>query len=196
MIGLRKATAADLPQIVEMYLAVCRDVEQQQPNPCGWREDIYPTARVAEEALAQDTLYLWEDEAGQAVATTILNHEQPPEYRDADWEVPAADAELWVVHTFMVHPAHAGKGYGRALLQAAAEEAAKKGLRCLRLDTGEGNLPAQRLYQSLGYRLCGVVDLHLGYSAYRWFHCYELQVAPASISERTVPAPGCEGANV
>ena len=119
---------------------------------------------------------LWEDEAGQAVATAILNQDQPAEYRDAGWEIPARDDQVMVIHTFMVHPGHAGKGYGEATLGAAHRLAEAQGMRCIRLDTAELNLPAQRLYRRMGYRLCGVVDLHLGYSEYKWFHCYEWAV--------------------
>lgn len=184
--GLRKATGADLPQVTEIYTAVCRAVGQLRPNPCGWQEGLYPTPQVAEAALAQNTLYLWEDEAGQAVATVILNQDQPVEYQEADWEIPARDDQVMVVHTFMVHPAHAGKGYGEAVLEEARQMAEAQGMSCLRLDTAELNLPAQRLYQRLGYRLCGMVDLHLGYSEYKWFHCYEQAV-------RAVPASSSEG---
>ena len=56
-----------------------------------------------------------------------------------------------------VQPAHQGQGMARALMQAAlAEAVAHPGVRWVTLTVTEGNAPAQRLYESCGFRVFGL----------------------------------------
>jgi ribosomal protein S18 acetylase RimI-like enzyme len=54
-----------------------------------------------------------------------------------------------------VAPAARGMGIGRSLLHALEEEARRRGLRALRLDTNESLSEALQLYRSSGYREIG-----------------------------------------
>ena len=45
-----------------------------------------------------------------------------------------------------------GKGFGRALVLALIDEAKSAGYSAMRLDTGPGQVEAQNLYQSVGFR--------------------------------------------
>lgn len=59
-----------------------------------------------------------------------------------------------------VQPAARGLGVGRALVQAAIEAAlARGGILTLQLTVTEGNTPAIRLYESLGFRAWGTEPL-------------------------------------
>lgn len=60
------------------------------------------------------------------------------------------------VSKMLVHPAARRLGLGRALLRAAEDAARAEGRTLLTLDTEDGS-PAQRLYESCGYVLLGVV---------------------------------------
>jgi len=62
----------------------------------------------------------------------------------------------WVwLYTVMVHPRHQGRGYGRDLLAAAADEArAFDGIEAIRL-TCRGGLGLERFYGSCGYKEVG-----------------------------------------
>lgn len=51
-----------------------------------------------------------------------------------------------------VAPAARGRGIGRAFLRALEEEARRRGLRALRLDTNESLTEALALYRASGYR--------------------------------------------
>ncbi len=172
--SLTLATAADLPQVVALYDAVLTSLERG-PNWPGWRRDVYPTAREAEDGLAAGTLYLLRlptlPEA--AAATLILNRDQPGAYAGAHWHVKAPPERVMVVHTFMTHPAAARQGVGAQALAAAHDVARAQGCTCMRLDTYAGNTPARALYMKMGYAPTGLVDL--GYGAYGlgWYQCYE-----------------------
>ncbi len=63
---------------------------------------------------------------------------------------------IWL-YTVMVHPRHQGKGYGRDLMAAAAEEARSfEGIEAIRL-TCRGGTGADRFYASCGYKEVGRV---------------------------------------
>jgi ribosomal protein S18 acetylase RimI-like enzyme len=60
--------------------------------------------------------------------------------------------EAWI-YDIEVNPEHQGKGYGRALLQAAEQQAARHGSKAIGLDVFGTNTVARRLYESSGYQI-------------------------------------------
>jgi len=75
-----------------------------------------------------------------------------------DWWVHriADPAELSVVAMF-VHENFRGQGLARQLMQAAVQHGmARQGLRVLQLEVTQGNVAAERLYQSMGFQPYGV----------------------------------------
>ncbi|MEV3859452.1 GNAT family N-acetyltransferase [Streptomyces sp. NPDC050095] len=99
-------------------------------------------------AMAEDRtrLLVGHNEEGRIAATAFLSFNQHRLMRH----------HLWL-YTVMVHPAHQGKGYGRALM-AAAEEAARgfDGIEALRL-TCRGGTGADSFYAVCGYKEVGRV---------------------------------------
>ena len=55
------------------------------------------------------------------------------------------------INNVAVRPDHRGRGYGRALVVSALDHARERGARTALLDVRRSNLPAQRLYFSLGF---------------------------------------------
>ncbi len=60
--------------------------------------------------------------------------------------------EAWI-YDIQVNPEHRGKGYGRALLEAAEQEAARHGSQAIGLNVFGTNAVARRLYESSGYEI-------------------------------------------
>jgi ribosomal protein S18 acetylase RimI-like enzyme len=60
-------------------------------------------------------------------------------------------ARTFVLYDLYVDPAARQRGVGRRLMEAAAEEARRRGAVSLVLSTAKTNHPAQRLYESLGW---------------------------------------------
>jgi GNAT superfamily N-acetyltransferase len=63
-----------------------------------------------------------------------------------------AIAPIWVLNDLFVAPQARRHGVGRALMQAAREFARDSGAVRIILETGQANLAAQTLYETLGYR--------------------------------------------
>jgi GNAT superfamily N-acetyltransferase len=114
-------------------------------------EDIRPDLLKHLTAMAEGRTrllvgYAEEDGPGEVAATAFLTFNQHRLMRH--W--------LWL-YTVMVHPRHQGKGYGRALLAAAADAArGVEGIEAIRL-TCRGGTGADRFYAACGYKEVGRV---------------------------------------
>jgi ribosomal protein S18 acetylase RimI-like enzyme len=64
---------------------------------------------------------------------------------------PRAEAGVGFIYDIRVDDAHRGRGYGRAAMQRAEEEARRNGLHALALNVFGHNAVARSLYASLGY---------------------------------------------
>lgn len=153
---IRKAVPADLAAVSAIYGRV-HDAEEAGGTTTGWLREVYPTAATAQGALERGELFVME-EGGAVVAAAILNQVQVPEYADCPWAYDAPPDQVMVLHTLVVDPLAAGRGYGRAFVAYYEDYARAHGCRYLRMDTNEKNTRARALYAHLGYREPGIVD--------------------------------------
>jgi ribosomal protein S18 acetylase RimI-like enzyme len=65
---------------------------------------------------------------------------------------PRAEAGVGFIYDITIDAAHRGRGYGRAAMRLAEEEARRTGLHALALNVFRQNAVARTLYSSLGYR--------------------------------------------
>ena len=105
--------------------------------------------------------------------TVILNHLYEGAYEKGEWAVDCPYSEVFCVHTLVVDPACRGQGIASALLDFAAAEGRRAGMRALRLDVFEENAPAIALYEKKGFERRTRVDLGLGIPGLKWFYLCE-----------------------
>lgn len=72
------------------------------------------------------------------------------------------------LNSIAVGPGAAGKGLGRALLEAAEAAARRKGCTVLRLEVRPENRAAQKLYETSGYRRFAVAEDYYEDGAAAW----------------------------
>ncbi len=168
---IRKATAADLPRIGEIYEAIF-DKEDQGPAYTNWLRGSYPTTEDARKALEAGTLYVGEED-GALWGVVNLNGIQLPEYDKISWSIPAGREKVRVIHTLCIHPAQSGKGLAKRMAAFCEETARVQGKTVIRLDTWEGNAPANRLYPSIGYRFAGRTEFFFHGYIREILNCYE-----------------------
>jgi len=152
---IRKATAADLAAVAEIYADTHTEIEAGRLT-VGWIRSIYPGIHTAEAALERDDLFVAEEE-GVVVGTAIINRRQEEMYAGAPWAYDAPEDQVMVLHTLVISPKHAGKGCGTAFVRFYEAYALMHGCPYLRMDTNVVNLRAQALYDRLGYRAVGAV---------------------------------------
>lgn len=173
---IRFAAAGDLPAIQRIYEAVLDREASSGVVYTNWKRDVYPTLQTAREALEAGTLYVGEAEDGRLWGVANLNTTQMPEYDEIPWAFAAQRQQVGVIHTLCIHPDFAGQGLGRTLVAFCEEESRRQGRAVMRLDTWEGNDPANHLYQALGYRYAGVAEFFFQGCIRENLNCYEKQL--------------------
>lgn len=169
---IRKAVAEDLGAVEAIYSAILDREESGGPIYTNWQRGKYPTIDTARSVLEAGTLYVGEDD-GFLWGVVNLNGEQLPEYDAIPWTIRARRDQVGVIHTLCIHPDQAGKGLARQMVAFCEEEARRQGKTVIRLDTWEGNLPANRLYPSLGYRYAGAAEFFFMGFVHETLNCYE-----------------------
>ena len=145
----RKAVESDIPAIAEIYNAI-HTGEEKGETTIGWIRAIYPTADTARAALWRGDLFVQEDE-NAIVGAAIINQSQVDVYAGAPWRYPAADEQVMVLHTLVIAPWAARKGYGSAFVEFYEQYARDHRCPFLRMDTNARNVRARALYKKLGY---------------------------------------------
>ena len=90
----------------------------------------------------------------------VVNHEGAPGYNAVPWAVDAAPEQVGVLHVVATLPAFHGRGFGRQLVNGAADIARAQGLVALRLDTFPHNVRGRGLYESCGFEDKGEWTVH------------------------------------
>ena len=152
---IRKATVRDLDAVERLYDEI-HTAEEQGKQTIGWIRGVYPVRSTAEKALERDDLFVLEDE-GDVRGTGIINHVQVDSYRQGHWQHEADDRQVCVLHTLVISPSHAGKGYGRAFLAYYEQYALENGCPELRIDTNARNVAARAMYKKHGYTEVDIV---------------------------------------
>lgn len=150
-----KAEEKHIDAIEGIYSRII-DAQEQGRLTVGWQRGVYPTRQTALDALKRGDLFVCVD-GGQVVAAAIINRIQVPVYAEVGWLYHAEPDEVMVLHTLVVDPLRAGRGYGTAFVAFYEGYAKNNGCPVLRMDTNEKNAAARRLYARLGYREAGIV---------------------------------------
>ena len=146
---IRKATLDDLDAISAIYDAI-HDREEAGLAVIGWNRAIYPTRASGEASIRAGDMYVLEED-GRILAAAKINQKQEESYAQGTWTHEAADSEVLVLHTLVVHPEAAGRGIGKRFVAFYEECAARMACPYLRMDTNARNAAARALYKKLGY---------------------------------------------
>lgn len=158
--GFRQAVVADLDSIEEGYIEHFAH-EKKYGAYTVFQEGVYPTRKVAETALQNRVLYVYE-ENDIVLGSVILDGQQPEEYKKIEWPSNAPKEKVMVIHLFMVRPSVAGKGVGSLIVNYAIDIAQQHACVAVRLDTGEQNVPAASLYKKMGFHLVSTSQMKVG----------------------------------
>ena len=152
---IRKAAPNDIDAVEKLYDAI-HTAEENGKQTIGWIRGIYPVRKTAEMALERDDLFVLED-AGEIHGTGILNKIQVDSYAEGSWEHTVPDEQVCVLHTLVIDPGSAGKGYGKAFIEYYEAYAREIGCTELRIDTNARNVVARAMYKKHGYTEIGIV---------------------------------------
>ena len=172
MMQIRKAENDEFDDVRTFYHAMI-DAMESLPFRPKWQKDVYPSKADLKTAIEEQTLYVGELD-GSIIAAMVLNQKCSEEYDRAPWPHTLARDEFAVIHMLGVHRAYAGQGYAKDLVRHAAALARKNGLKAIRLDVLEGNVPAERLYERMGFQYIDTLQLYYEDTGRVAFRLYEL----------------------
>ena len=148
----------DIEASAALYAKVCRYLQTHINYP-DWEEDVYPSIENSRKGVADGTLYLCRDEEGNLLGQTILSDDPAAPYEADFWTLDLPRGEYMVIHQLCADPDAKGRGVGHALVKCCLDRAKQLGYASVRMDVVPGNLPAEALYKSEGFRVAGTKDL-------------------------------------
>lgn len=146
---IRKATAADLDEIMTVYEGA-RAFMVETGNPNQWASRNWPPRWLVEQDIAGGNCYVCLD-GDELAAVFYYDHgvDIDPSYRIIEGGKWLSDSAYGVVHRIA---ARKGRGAGKFCIRWACEKSGH-----LRIDTHEDNRVMQRILDELGFTYCGVV---------------------------------------
>ena len=150
---IRKAEREDQAAIERIYEEILT-AQDEGKLTTGWIRGVYPTGKTAEEAIRRQDMYVLEDE-GEIRGAGVINEMQVDVYEGAPWRFETDRA--CVLHTLVIAPGSARKGYGSAFIRFYESHALEEGLPELRIDTNANNTAARAMYRRLGFAEIGTV---------------------------------------
>lgn len=172
---IRPACSADLSAVAQIYEEILDQEDQRPVSYTNWQRGKYPTLDTARTALEAGTLFVGE-ENGTIFAAVNLNGIQLPEYDRIPWQFEARSEQVMVIHTLVISPRFSGRGKAREMVAFCEEEGRRQGKTVMRLDTYEGNHPANAMYPKLGYRFAGHARFLFQGFLDEVLNCYEKQL--------------------
>jgi ribosomal protein S18 acetylase RimI-like enzyme len=141
---VRRLTQADAPAYRALRLRGLR--EHPQAFTSSFEEDAAQPAEAAQQRLAANRSSFWGAFDGDTLCGVV----------GLDRETRAKNRHKATLVGMYVAPEAAGRGAGRALVDALLTQARDEGLRLLVLTVTEGNSRAMQLYERCGFRSFGV----------------------------------------
>jgi ribosomal protein S18 acetylase RimI-like enzyme len=171
MFVIEPGTPADIDELEKLYDDL-NDYLSATTNYPGWIKGIYPVRENAVAGIEDNSIFVVRH-CGKIAGSVILDHHPDEAYDNVRWKIEADYSHIFVICTFVVHPSFLKMGIGRALMDYSFELARQSGIKSIRLDVYEKNLPAISLYEKCGYEYIDTVDLGFGNYGLDWFKLYE-----------------------
>jgi len=174
MINVRLAGADECGGVVDFYCGLIDSMRDSEFKP-EWEMGVYPTSQQFQQAIDERTLFLaYLDD--RLVGVMILNHEYEPEYDNVKWQTDAKKDEIMVIHLLGVSPAHQRKGVAKQMVSYVIELCGQGPIKAIRLDVLKKNIPASKLYLSMGFQFIEAVKIFYEDTGLTDFLLYELAI--------------------
>lgn len=147
---LKEAVISDFDRIREFYIYVIENTETMN-DCCRWIYGLHPDDEMIRGYISSGNMYYTEKD-GKIVSALALSRSQGDDYHNIPWQKDLADDEVAVGHIMCVDPALKRQGLAKEMMKNVCELCRSLGKKAYRFDTLASNLPAQKLYDSLGYK--------------------------------------------
>jgi GNAT superfamily N-acetyltransferase len=156
-IHIRTATAADAPLLAQLGSQTFYDsfaADNTPENMAAYLAESFSPQKQAAELAEAGSLFLIAEHQGQVLGYTRLRQGAPPQ--GVTGARPLEIVRLYAVQSWI------GQGVGAALMQAALDEARRRGCDTVWLDVWEPNQRARDFYARWGFIQVGIQTFKLG----------------------------------
>lgn len=156
--NFRKTELKDIKKVMEIFSEARKRIAELGINQ--W-QDGYPQEEIIREDIEKMRSYVGEID-GEVVATVMLMTDNEPTYDviyNGKW---AVDGEYLTIHRIALDGNLCGTGAAKKVMDFAEEKAKIHGMKSIRVDTHEGNIPMRKNLEKNGYRYCGIIHLKNG----------------------------------
>lgn len=145
----RLATLSDYDVVMKFYNDII-DHQEFDEYGANWTKDIYPSSNDILSHIKNEELfigYYGED----IISCGVVTFNEDPMYHGANWSKNLSDDKIGVLHLFAINPKFRGKGYSKEMLEYLIDVCSKR-VEAIHLDVVMGNIPAEKLYLSVGFK--------------------------------------------
>lgn len=165
------AKNSDYERIVEFYKYVI-DHTENMSRYGRWIYGKHPTDEMIKKYVDDGYMYYETDEGKITVAVAVTPF-QGEDYHPIEWGIDAKDDEVMVIHLLCVNPDKQNCGLAKRAISNIIEAARHDGKKSVRLDALSCNIPAHKLYESLGFQKCGTQNWFASNTGWIDFYLYE-----------------------
>lgn len=169
-----KCTAENLDSVSQFYDKVIRYLEGTINYP-KWVYGQYPSRESVKQAIEEKVQYACCD-GERVVGAFIMNDNPQGDYSAGEWQTELDEGAYLVIHTLASDPEIYRRGIGRRMIEYCINAARERGFDAIRLDVVPSNVPARRLYESMGFSFAGEKDLKREIEEIPVFALYELNL--------------------
>ncbi len=168
---IRKAESIQFQAVRQFYFDVIDSVGDASDS-VGWKKDIYPAPDFLNDSIQRGELFIAEED-GMIVGAMVLNHQFNDSYNAYSWPTKAEKTEVTVIHALAIRSSHRRRGYAKQLVQYAIDYARARMQKVIRLDVLKGNVNAEKLYTSMGFRYLHTLPMFYEDTGWTDFELYE-----------------------
>ena len=132
-IEIRLAEAGEIDEIYDFYKEVCKELEGAKYSPL-WQIGFYPCIADIENHINNKNMYIAITDGRIASVMATVNH-----------------GDYSSLHLFAVHSDFRNQHLGKQMMNKLFEIAKERENNKIMLDVVKGNLPAEKLYQKMGF---------------------------------------------
>jgi len=156
IISFRKATENDLNSVYQVIVSAIAEMDRN--NIPQW-DELYPDREILSEDISKNELTLGILEK-EIASIYVVNTEYNEEYKYGSWQYP--NATFRVIHRLCVNPKFQNRGIGVLTMKHLEAEIKDSSVETIRLDAFTQNPYALKMYEKLGYKNVGYMDIRKG----------------------------------
>ena len=168
---LKKACSNDFDRITIFYKYVIDNTDTMAVYG-RWIYGLHPTDEMIRSYIDSGTMYYVMN--GENIsACAALTFKQGDDYHPVEWSVNISDDEVAVVHILCVDPKRQKQGLAKEFMRRLIDIAKDNNMKAVRLDALCSNIPAHRLYESLGFEKRGTQNWYASNTGNIDFYLFE-----------------------